>query len=209
MARCGRKAAYFVSHGRPVGAVHARIVEIIAVDPPRLVEDLRPLARGSTRTSMASIFSLPLSAAGAVPSPRRSTSFPAGTKTSAFLPSLRRGGSCRRRRGCVSFLRLARSKRFRAATRAGRRLLAAAGPLQVEDLSGRPGLEVGIVRRRHRQGQMRWSMPSKSMATFAGSFFSFFAHPWFPRRLLRRLAALFLVALAAQRRGTPFWSTTR
>ena len=27
----------------PVGAVHRRVVEILALDPPRLAEDLRPL----------------------------------------------------------------------------------------------------------------------------------------------------------------------
>ena len=30
-------------HRRPVGAVHVRVVEVVAVDPPGLVEDLRPL----------------------------------------------------------------------------------------------------------------------------------------------------------------------
>ena len=89
MARCGRKAAYFRFDRRPVGAVHARIVEVIAIDPPGLVEDLPPFGRGSMRTSMASMFSgsLPGGAGGRGRPSSMIDHVSGGEKTRAFLPA--------------------------------------------------------------------------------------------------------------------------
>ena len=39
----GHKRGVLFLHGRPVGTVHVGIVEEISIDPPRLIENLRPL----------------------------------------------------------------------------------------------------------------------------------------------------------------------
>jgi len=63
----GQEGGVFIPNRRPVGPVHARIVEAIPVDSHASSNSVST-AIGSTRTSTASIFSVPLPGEAGVPS---------------------------------------------------------------------------------------------------------------------------------------------
>ena len=81
-------------HGRPVGAVHVRVVEEVAVDPPGLVEDLLPLGpridAHFDRVEVEPLPSPPAAAAGAAAWPRGPAAAEAATAGRAGCAARRR-----------------------------------------------------------------------------------------------------------------------
>ena len=52
----GQQGLVLRPHRVPVGPVHVRGIEVVAIDPPGLAEDLRPTRRGArSRTEIAAI----------------------------------------------------------------------------------------------------------------------------------------------------------